>query len=45
MIGYSDRAIEPATLPAIPEDCAVVADLGPTSAYAPAEVQAVRDYL
>ena len=44
-IGYSDRAIEPATLPAIPEDCAIVADLGPTSAYAPAEVQAVRDYL
>jgi hypothetical protein len=44
-IGYSDRAIEPATLPAIPEDCAVVADLGPTSAYAPAEVRALRDYL
>jgi hypothetical protein len=44
-IGYSDRAIEPATLPAIPEDCAVIADLGPTSAYAPAEVQALRDYL
>jgi ABC-2 type transport system permease protein len=44
-IGYSDREIEPATLPAIPEDCAVVADLGPTSGYAPAEVQAVRDYL
>ena len=44
-IGYSDRAIEPATLPAIPKDCAVIADLGPTSAYAPAEVRAVRDYL
>jgi ABC-type uncharacterized transport system len=44
-IGYSDRAIEPATSPAIPEDCAVVADFGPTSAYAPAEVQAMRDYL
>jgi ABC-2 type transport system permease protein len=44
-IGYSDRAIEPATSPAIPEECAVVADLGPTSAYAPAEVQAMRDYL
>jgi hypothetical protein len=44
-IGYSDRAIEPATSPAIPEDCAVVADLGPISAYAPAEVQAMRDYL
>jgi len=44
-IGYNDRAIEPATLPAIPEDCAVVADLGATSAYAPTEVQALRDYL
>jgi hypothetical protein len=44
-IGYSDRAIEPATLPAIPEDCAVVADLGPISAYAPAEVQALKNYL
>jgi hypothetical protein len=44
-IGYSDRALEPATSPAIPEDCAVVADLGPISAYAPAEVQAMRDYL
>jgi hypothetical protein len=44
-IGYSDRAIEPATLPKIPEDCAVVADFGATSAYAPAEVQVLRDYL
>jgi ABC-2 type transport system permease protein len=44
-IGYDDRAIEPATLPAIPKDCAVVADLGATSAYAPAEVQVLRDYL
>jgi hypothetical protein len=44
-ISYSDRAIEPATPPAIPEDCAVVADIGPISAYAPAEVQAMRDYL
>ena len=44
-IGYNDRAIEPATLPAIPEDCAVVADLGAISAYAPAEVQVLRGYL
>jgi hypothetical protein len=44
-IGYSDRAIEPATLAGIPEDCAVVADFGATSAYAPAEVQELRDYL
>jgi ABC-2 type transport system permease protein len=44
-IGYSDRAIEPAMPPEIPEDCAVVADFGATTAYAPAEVQALRDYL
>ena len=44
-IGYSDRAIEPATLPAIPEDCAVVADIGATSAYAPAEVEVLGKYL
>ena len=44
-IGYSDRAIEPATLPAVPEDCAVVADIGATNAYAPAEVQVLSDYL
>src|SRR4029077_13831620 len=45
IIGYSDRAIEPATLPGIPRDCAVVADFGAVSAYAPAEVQVLRDYL
>ena len=44
-IGDSDRAIAPAMLPAIPEDCTVAADLGATSAYAPAEVQVLRDYL
>jgi hypothetical protein len=44
-IGYRDRAVAPATLSAIPEDCAVVADFGATSAYAPAEVQVLKDYL
>jgi hypothetical protein len=44
-IGYSDRAIKPATLPAVPGDCAVVADIGATSPYTPAEVQALSDYL
>jgi hypothetical protein len=44
-VGYTDRAITPATLPAIPEDCTVVADLGATSAYAPAEVKVLKDYL
>ncbi len=44
-IGDNDRPIAPAMLPAIPEDCTVAADLGATSAYAPAEVQVLRDYL
>jgi ABC-type uncharacterized transport system len=44
-IGYVDRAISLATLSSIPEDCTVVADLGATSAYAPAEVQELKDYL
>ena len=44
-IGYSDRAIEPATLAAIPKDCAVVADLGPRDPYAPGEVRLLKDYL
>jgi hypothetical protein len=44
-IGYSDQAIETATVPVIPKECAVVADFGPTSPYAPAEVQVLRDYL
>jgi hypothetical protein len=44
-IGYSDRAVQPAILAAIPEDCAVVADLGPHGGYAPAEVRLLKDYL
>jgi ABC-2 type transport system permease protein len=44
-IGYRDRAIEPATLTAIPTDCAVVADLGPHDPYAPGEVRLLKDYL
>ena len=44
-IGYGDRAIEPATLAAVPPDCAVVADLGPHNGYAPAEVRLLKDYL
>ena len=44
-VGYNDRPIDAATLPAIPEDCAVVADLGASSAYTPADVSALRDYL
>jgi ABC-2 type transport system permease protein len=44
-IGYSDRAIEPVTLTAIPQDCAVVADLGPRDGYTPGEVRLLKDYL
>jgi hypothetical protein len=44
-IGYIDRAISLATLSSIPADCAVVADLGASSAYAPAEVEELKDYL
>jgi hypothetical protein len=44
-IGYDDRPVAPATLPALPENCAVVADLGAISAYMPAEVQVLKDYL
>jgi ABC-type uncharacterized transport system len=44
-IGYSDRAVELATIRAIPDDCAVVADLGATTAYAPDEVQVLKAYL
>jgi ABC-2 type transport system permease protein len=44
-IGYTDRAIEPATSPGIPQDCAVIADIGPTSAYTPTEIQALRGFL
>ena len=41
----ADRAIEPAALAAMPQDCAVVTDLGPRNAYAPAEVRLLKDYL
>ena len=44
-VGYNDRALDAAMLPAIPEDCAVVGDFGATSSYTPAEVAALRAYL
>jgi hypothetical protein len=44
-IGYGDRAITPAAIAAIPEECSVVADFGATSAYTPSEVSLLRDYL
>ncbi|HJS84558.1 MAG TPA: Gldg family protein [Acetobacteraceae bacterium] len=44
-IGYSDRAIEPATIRGIPANCAVLVDLGPRRPYAPDEASLLRDYL
>lgn len=44
-IGYSDRALMTVGAAAIPRDCAVVADLGPHTAYAPGEVKLFQDYL
>jgi ABC-2 type transport system permease protein len=43
--GYSDRNIVPATLTAIPEDCAVLADFGPRRPWAPGEAGLLRAYL
>ncbi|MBO0736537.1 MAG: Gldg family protein [Alphaproteobacteria bacterium] len=44
-VGYSDRAINATTLPAIPQDCAIVADFGAVNAYTPADVSALKGYL
>jgi len=44
-IGFADRAVEPATLTAIPDDCAVLVDVGPRGAYAPDEAKVLKSYL
>ena len=44
-IGYSDRAVATPAVSDIPADCAVVADLGPRSPYAPEEVRILKNYL
>jgi ABC-2 type transport system permease protein len=44
-LGYAVRAIVPATLAAVPADCAVVADVGPKSPYAPGEARLIASYL
>jgi ABC-type uncharacterized transport system involved in gliding motility auxiliary subunit len=44
-IGYSDHALTLPIASDIPVDCAVVADVGPFSAYSPDEVRVIRDYL
>src|SRR5438105_228203 len=44
-VGYTVRRIVLATLTRIPEDCALVADIGPRRAYAPGETKLFVDYL
>jgi hypothetical protein len=44
-LGYTVRAISPATLSAIPQDCSVVAEIGPRHAYAAGEAALLTDYL
>jgi len=43
--GYEVRKIVPATLPAIPADCAVVVDVNPRTTYLPGESDALIAYL
>jgi ABC-type uncharacterized transport system len=44
-LGYEVRKIVPATLPAIPTDCAAVLDINPRSTYLPGESEALAAYL
>ncbi len=44
-LGYTVRAITPATSATVPAACAIVADIGPRSAYAPGEARLLSDYL
>jgi hypothetical protein len=44
-LGYTVRKILPATLTAIPPDCAVVAEIGPRLAMAPSEPKLLSAYL
>lgn len=44
-IGYELRGIVPAAASAIPADCAVVADIGPRTAYAAGEADLLVNYL
>ncbi|MBV8398347.1 MAG: Gldg family protein [Acetobacteraceae bacterium] len=43
--GYADKAITPATLAAIPQECAVVAEIAPRRDWAPGEAATVAAYL
>jgi hypothetical protein len=44
-LGYVTRPVVPATLPAIAPDCAVVAEIGPRSGFAPGEARLLSNYL
>jgi hypothetical protein len=44
-VGYEIRKIVPATLPAIPSECAAVIDLNPRTTYLPGESEALSAYL
>ena len=44
-IGYESRGIVPASMNAIPDDCAVVADIGPRTAFAAGETDLMVKYL
>ncbi len=44
-LGYVARAIVPATMRAVPPECALVADIGPRHAYAPGEAALLSAYL
>jgi ABC-2 type transport system permease protein len=44
-VGYTVRRIVPATLTRIPDDCALVTDIGPRRPYARGETKLFSDYL
>ena len=44
-LGYTVRAIAPASSTAVPAECAVVAEIGPRSPYAPGEASLFSSYL
>jgi hypothetical protein len=44
-LGYETRAVALTTVEAVPPDCAVLADIGPRSAYAPGEAALFAPYL
>jgi ABC-2 type transport system permease protein len=44
-LGYTLRAVVPATAATVPAECAVLADIGPRSAYAPGEARLLSSFL